>query len=1120
MYASRVTPVQRMRGNGSQSSNGSVGRRHSSNPATISTTCMSPTKASAVSRSTSLSGLDAVASTLRSRRSRNGVGGRLHTNINKDGDYQVLRSKVEQERTRVHEARVDLASKLDEMGEHHVRRKEYDNAMDAFTEALREKRSVFWNIGNCNVKNLPRSNNNGTNQNNDPNSDQASSFSSSLLSGISNGNGSGQGNATHDTSNGEGGYESQNNDNSSYLEHVRVHDATIDALVHTLRNIGNVHSLRGEQDEAMRYFTEVTTLRAQKLSSEYETACQDADDASVETRSFLSGLGGGNSAFSAGTGHSTNSRTVITDTASTSNHGTASGGTNVTANTNTTTTTGGDENSALMSEINEDVRALDDLFRSISFRQGAGNNGAIGTPKSSASAAEKRKSKSSSRRSKKHKRGRIAHMTVDTSSDELFHRDSPDPNSSQPCTPGTPSNTHSCPTSPISSSNHSGGKSGEDLFLSAFTMGQTESNASTLAMEKYRGAMDYYFHQDHSKFRQHQEKMNSFALRIDLQLTNSKNSDSMDVSETKADLVLALDIYKHVLQAYREISESSSGKKSNDMQTTVPLSSSSCSSSQKQQSMLSICSSESSSSLSLSSSTSSTSFRRKSKRERRQELAAHIASVLICTGSVYYRLGNRNEELEAYKKAKNVYCKAFGENHVFVAGTRKNIGMVLAERGQYDLAQRQFEKAMSIYVQQNKARQQPRQNDDGELEVCWKNELQNANMNRDVASVISCIGNVKNRVGELDAALTKYLQALQIYRSLYELKHEDNNMNKKRNPDVESLRDVTSTLKVIGMVHAKRGDLDTAMQFFQESMALLRRHEVETPIKSDSSALVVDDETATTATNDTVSEANRLVIRETKASVLTRIASIHLKKGELDEAMASYREAYDLTVQNRGNTTNHPEIAGILHYIGGIFHKRGEYDEAMACYQESIRIYHSTLGSDHPTVAGTLVMVGSIHYKRRHLDSAMMFYREALRLNRDAYGMHHPDVAPILKSIGTILTKKGEYHEAYDLFRDVLSVKVTVHGTDHPEVASAYKSLGNVHYKLGELGDAERQYRHALSIYRRCRGDDHADTLSAKTTIEHLRYWMRERDQQQDQRRQQTSTRHPSGSGATDERSC
>ena len=1050
---------------------------------------MSPSKASAVSRSTSLSGLDTLPSSFRARRNRQ-VGG-IHTNVNKDGDYHVLRSNVERERTRVHEARVDLASRLDEMGEHHVRRKEYDSAMDAFTEALREKRSVFWNIGNCDVRNLPSSprKSNGS-QNNDPNSDQASAFSSSLLSGISNP-------TAYDTSSDE----VNESGDASYREHVRVHDATIDALVHTLRNIGNVHSLRGEQDEAMRYFTEVTTLRAQKLSSEYETACQDADDASVETRSFLSGLGGGNSAFSAGTGH-TGAKSISATSATKS------------STKATTPTTGGDENSVLMSEINEDVRALDDLFRSISFRQGAATSGGMGSHKSSPSAAEKRKSKSSSRKSKKHKRGRSggAPIAVDSSSDAAFQRNSSDPNSTQERTKTAASKTRASPTSPNSS--------GKDLFLSAFAQGSPDSSAATVAIEKYRGVLEYLLHEDQSLVRQHQEKMNSFSLRIDLQLTNSKNSEPMDPAEVKADLALALDIYNHVLQAYQELSAIVSGSKSNDlqMQTSLPLSSSSSSSEQKQQSMLSISSSESSSSLSLSSSTSSTSFRNKSRRERRQEVAAHMASILICTGSVYYRLGNRNLELEAYKKAKYVYCKAFGENHVFVAGTRKNIGMVLAERGQYDLAQHQFEKAMSIYVQQNKAQQKQHENIKDEAVDGLKNELQNANMNRDVASVISCIGNVKNRVGELDAALTKYLQALQIYKTLYELKDGD---DKKENPNAEALRDVTSTLKVIGMVHAKRGDLDTAMQFFQESMDLLRKHEGETDTKQDT-----DDETATTSTNDSAQDPNRLVIQETKASVLTRIASIHLKKGELDEAMASYREAYDLTVQIRGNTTNHPEIAGILHYIGGIFHKRGEYDEAMACYQESIRIYHATLGSDHPTVAGTLVMVGSIHYKRRHLDSAMMFYREALRLNRDAYGMHHPDVAPILKSIGTILTKKGEYHEAYDLFRDVLSVKVTVHGTDHPEVASAYKSLGNVHYKLGELGDAERQYRHALSIYRRCRGDDHPDTVSAKTTIEHLRYWMRERDQQrsseqqQDQRRPQSSPRHASRSGANEERSC
>ena len=73
------------------------------------------------------------------------------------------------------------------------------------------------------------------------------------------------------------------------------------------------------------------------------------------------------------------------------------------------------------------------------------------------------------------------------------------------------------------------------------------------------------------------------------------------------------------------------------------------------------------------------------------------------------------------------------------------------------------------------------------------------------------------------------------------------------------LRDVTSTLKVIGMVHAKKGDLDTAMMFFQEAMSLLRAPDI----------------------------ANTSSGRETMAAVLTRIASIHLKKADLDQAVAS-----------------------------------------------------------------------------------------------------------------------------------------------------------------------------------------------------------------------------------------
>jgi tetratricopeptide (TPR) repeat protein len=672
--------------------------------------------------------------------------------------------------------------------------------------------------------------------------------------------------------------------------------------------MGNVHSLRGEQDEAMRYYAEVTGLRATKSTLQDNASATD-------TRSLFSGLNNG------------------------------------------------EDNSTLMSEINEDVKALDDLFRSISFRTGEGANG-----------MEKRKStplspNSDSRSSNKRRKGDSVPGS-DALENEPFKR------STSICSVNTPGT-------------------------------KTDLGES---LEMFRTVLDTY---TGPNIEQHKETCNSFSLRADLLVENRKQTASSPTNrkETQqsdaSELELAVEIYLQVLSIQKEMNE----RVQND-----------------------------------------------------PNLSANTASTLIRLGSVYYKLGNRVDELQMYREAKAVYKNAFGENHTFVAGARKNIGMVLAERGEYEQAMQQFEKARKIYLAVN----------------------DNEEMNRDVASAVSCMGNVKNRVGDLDEALSHYMKALAIYKSI-----QDSSMETDASVNTmdlsNAMKDVTSTLKVIGMVHAKRGELDTAMGFFKEAMALLRTNGI--------------DRTATG--------------RETTASVLTRMASIHVKKNDLDQAMEHYREAYELTVRHRGST-NHQDVAGILHYIGGIHHKRGDYDEAMNCYQEAIRIYHTTLGPGNPTVAGTLVMVGSIHYKRRNLDSAMMFYREALRLNRDAYGLHHPDVAPILKSIGTIMTKKGEYGEAYDIFRDVLSIKCTVHGTGHPEVASAYKSLGNVHYKMGELADAERQYRHALSIYRRIKGDDHADTIAARTTIEHLRYWMKNRNPNNtEQRHARNSSRAKS-----DERSC
>lgn len=789
----------------------------------------------------------------RAQASEHAVG--LLSSPKMSGDFAVLKKNVDEQRICVQDARSKLSSSLDRLGEYHVRQKEYDDAMDAFAEALHEKRSIFSSVISRNT--------NGSDL-------KLCDLEKSL-------------------------------DN---IESAELHNAAIDEIVSTLRNIGNVHSLRGEQDEAMRYYTEVTNLRALLSAGKL-----DIDD----TMTLFSGLGGGD-----------------------------------------------EDNSTFMSEINEDVKALDDMFRSISFRS-------RGESVSCWQSSRKSKPLSSNLDNHRQTPGNKRRKSVTsiggfvTSESEPFRR----------------SASHGFPAS---------------------------GNELTEALETFKSVLDMY---EGSNIDAYKETFNSLALRVDLLAENLRRPGSSSTTENNfaCDLELAIETYQQILVMQCEIQLQQQGPENNP------------------------------------------------------QLSANVASTLIRMGSLYYKLGNRLEELRMYTEAKIVYCKAFGENHTFVAGARKNIGMVLAERGEYAEAMEEFEKARQIYLSVNQGNE----------------------MSRDVASAVSCMGNVKNRVGELDAALKLYMDAVRIYKAI----HADAD---DKDSIAVATRDVTSTLKVIGMVHAKKGDLDTAMAFFTEAMTILRTSGVDA-----------------TPTG-----------RETTSSVLTRMGSIHVKRGDLDSAMEHYREAYELTVRNRG-TTSHQEVAGILHYIGGIFHKRAEYDEAMNCYQEAIRIYHSTLGPGNPTVAGTLVMVGSIHYKRRNLDGAMMFYREALRLNRDAYGLHHPDVAPILKSIGTILTKKGEYNDAYDVFRDVLSIKCTVYGTCHPEVASAYKSLGNVHYKLGELADAERQYRHALSIYRRSRGEDHPDTIAARTTIDHIRYWMKERGQRKlEERMSVTASRND----REDERSC
>jgi len=432
---------------------------------------------------------------------------------------------------------------------------------------------------------------------------------------------------------------------------------------------------------------------------------------------------------------------------------------------------------------------------------------------------------------------------------------------------------------------------------------------------------------------------------------------------------------------------------------------------------------------------------------RHQSASIDLASTMIRIGSLNYKLANVDEELHMYHTALRTYTAALGEHHPYVAGTRKNIGMVLAERSDYDAAMEQFHKARSIYSSLDNAK--------------------GVEMSDDVASALLCMGNVQSRRNEYDSALSSYSKALHIYRTLA----DDDSGNSSSSSSTttasssslswspSSIEKVTSTLKTIGMVYAKRDDLPSAMECFREALTLL-------------------ESSAPSSTR----RANGVGV----ASIRTRMGGIYYKRGRYDDAMAQYQIAYRAASTALG-TTVHPDVAGITHYVGVVYQKRGDHVRAMECYRKSVGIYRRTLGSDSPALATTLVCMGSIYYRRRDLDRALEFYNEAYRLYENSYGPHHPQVAPTLKSVAMIHTKKGEYDEAMELFRTVLRMKVEVVGECHPEVANAYKSIAIVYLKRGQLGEALRQYGHALDMYRRTVGEGHPDVRLIRNEIVRVR---------------------------------
>jgi predicted ATPase len=305
-------------------------------------------------------------------------------------------------------------------------------------------------------------------------------------------------------------------------------------------------------------------------------------------------------------------------------------------------------------------------------------------------------------------------------------------------------------------------------------------------------------------------------------------------------------------------------------------------------------------------------------------------------------------------------------------------------------------------------------------------------------------GLVHSRLGEYDAALSRYAEAEAIHRELGDRVG------------------VAGNVHLRGDVHMNRGEYDAALACYVEAEPVNRelgnlvgiaanvsnRGLVHTYRREDDIALAC-------------LAAAEALNRElgSRAAISANVGNrglVHMNRREYDPALACFAETETIS-RELGNRFG---VAGCIHNRGMIHSDRRDYDAALACYAEAEAI-NRELGN-RLWVANNVGNRGGVHAKRGEYDAALVCFAEAEAINRELG--RRSGVASEIGNRGQVHYYRGEYDAALACFAEAEAICREL--GHHHGVSSEVDNRGLVHLRRGEYDAALACFAEAEAIDR------------------------------------------------------
>jgi CHAT domain-containing protein/Tfp pilus assembly protein PilF len=195
-----------------------------------------------------------------------------------------------------------------------------------------------------------------------------------------------------------------------------------------------------------------------------------------------------------------------------------------------------------------------------------------------------------------------------------------------------------------------------------------------------------------------------------------------------------------------------------------------------------------------------------------------------------------------------------------------------------------------------------------------------------------------------------------------------------------------------------------------------------------------------------------------KESILNSIGTVYKNLGQYQAALKSYEQALAIVreqKQRSPNVNTNNQEGAILNNIGAVYEDLGQYQAALESYQQALSIVR-----DLSWRQTTLINIGSVYEKMGQHQAALESFEQALAVARGV--KDRPVEGITLLHKGKVYQRMGQHQAALESYQQALAIVREV--GNRSREGQALNNIGEAYYNLGQYQTALEYYQQALAM--------------------------------------------------------